>query len=190
MIDLWTDLQQGTIVEQQRSELYMRLYHLCAQDFVNNQDMLIFCQTLLAYLQALEERLTELSTRLSSHTHEVPPHTHTVPPHTHLIMPHSHPTAWGPSGPNIPSPTDTGTLVVTNASPTFPTLIPTQDVTWKPVTVPTTYVNTSGTLTNPNNKVMIGTSIHGSALPHQRRSTPDPLSVTPSVPPYLMPNPV
>ena len=115
MINLWTDLQQGTIVEQQRSELYMRLYHLCAQDFVNNQDMLMFCQTLLAYLQALEERLTELSTRLSSHTHEVPPHVHPIPPHTHLMMPHVHPTAWGPS-----------------SSSAFPTLIPEQDVTWKP----------------------------------------------------------
>ena len=123
MINLWTDLQQGTIVAQQRSELYMRLYHLCAQDFVNNQDMLMFCQTLLAYLQALEERLTELSTRLSSHTHEVPPHVHPVPPHTHLMMPHVHPTAWGPSGPNIPTPTDSGTLGVTSASSAFPTLI-------------------------------------------------------------------
>ena len=72
----------------------------------------------------------------------------------------------------------------------FPTLIPEQDVTWKPVTVPTTYVNTSGTITNQNNKAMIGTSLHGSAVPHQRRSTPDPLSVAPSIPPYLTPNPL
>ena len=47
MIDLFGDLNQNTIVTQQRAELYMRIYKYCTEDWVNNKDMTTFVNALL-----------------------------------------------------------------------------------------------------------------------------------------------
>lgn len=191
MIDqIFNDMHQSTIVDQQRSELYMRLNQYMSQDFVNNQDMIEFSTLLVAWCQSVEDRLIALSAKMASHTHEVPAHTHSIAPHTHIVPPHIHATPSGPSSPSPAVPTDGGTLVTTGPSSIVPTGVPAQDLSWPASPSPKVYMNTSGTITNLNNKVMVGSGVIGDAVPHLRRSTPEPKSLAPVIPPYLKPTPL
>lgn len=190
MIDLWGSATQNTIVDQQRSELYMRIFQYASEDFANNQDMQTFANDIVQWASSVENRMKKLEAELNTHTHQVPAHTHQVPPHTHLIMPHTHPTSIGPSGPNIPTPTDTGTLAVTGTNATFDTLKPTKELKWQEGQIPKLYQNTSGAITNLNNKLSASSGIIGDPIVHPRRSVPLPKSVAPNIPPYLLPIPV
>lgn len=190
MTQLFNDIHQGTIVDQQRSELYMRIFQYMSQDFANNQDIMQAFTELAAWCQSVEDRLVALSGKLASHTHEVPAHTHTIPPHTHNVPPHIHGTAYGPTSPSILLITDQGNLASTAPSAIIPSSTPTQDVSWAASASPKGYVNTSGAVTNLNNKVTVGSGIIGDSTPHPRRSTPEPKSLTPIIPPYLKPSPV
>lgn len=172
---LWTDINQNTITDQQRAELYMRLFSYCSEDFVNNQDLMQFTTNLVAWAQSIEERLTILGNNLVTHTH-------IIPPHTHPILPHTHATSMGP--------TDGGTLFITQPSTAYQAEQTTVDLSWKTATVPANYFNTSGSITNMNNKVTVGTGLIGDSTPSPRRATPEPKALTPNIPPYLVPNPV
>lgn len=190
MIELWGSQSQNTIVDQQRAELYMRLFQYASSDFVNNQDIKTFAEDVLNWAKSVENRMKQFEKDLNLHTHKIPAHTHQVPPHTHLIMPHVHPTAWGPSGPNAPQPTDTGTLTMTGANQEFESIKPTKELKWRDGQMPKTYQNTSGVTTNLDNKVTAGSGIIGDSTVHQRRSTPLAKSMTPNIPPYLLPTPL
>ena len=191
MIDLFGDLNQNTIVTQQRAELYMRIYKYCAEDWVNNKDMETFVNALLVWMESVETRMTKLSAALQSHTHYVPPHVHPVPMHTHGITPHIHiaPTYGGPTT-ATPLTTLAGGPGSTSNSEQFPTLTPVEPTAlqWEKTALPNKYINTTGAISNiAGNNNIVGTSIIGSATPHQRRVMVIPESATPNIPPYLVP---
>lgn len=190
MIELWGSQTQNTIVDQQRAELYMRLFQYVSSDFANNQDIKTFAQDVIRWAKSVETRMKQFEKDLNVHTHKIPAHTHQVPPHTHQILPHSHPTAWGPSGPNIPTPTDAGTLTTTGVNQVFDSIKPTRELVWREGQVPNVYQNTSGAITNLNNKVTVSSGIIGDSNPHQRRSTILAKATIPNIPPYLLPTPV
>ena len=190
MIELWGSQSQNTIVDQQRAELYMRIFQYASSDFANNQDIKTFVDDVIKWAKSVENRMKQFEKDLNVHTHKIPAHTHQVPPHTHLILPHVHPTAWGPSGPNVSSPTDTGTLSTTGVNQEFESIKPTKELKWRDGQVPNAYQNTSGATTNLDNKVVSGSGIIGDSNVHQRRSTPLTKAATPNIPPYLLPTSV
>lgn len=190
MIELWGSQSQNTIVDQQRAELYMRLFQYASSDFTNNQDIKVFVEDVIRWAKSVEDRMKKLEQDLNAHTHQIPAHTHQVPPHTHQILPHTHPTAWGPSGPNVPTSTDTGTLKATGVNEVFDSIKPTQELKWTEGEIPKMYQNTSGVTTNLNNKVTAGAGVIGDVTVHQRRSTPLAKAAAPNIPPYLLPTPL
>lgn len=187
-------IKQNIIAEQQRGELYMRIVKYIAEDYVNHQDFYLLITNMLAWMGTVEARATALGVALSTHTHEITPHIHPIRPHTHNITPHTHvaPPYGGPCSPTplITMPSGPG---VSQTNAPLQTMVPLQAsaLEWPSGTIPTTYVNTSGVLTNMvNNKVIPMVSTIGDPLPHQRRSMPAPVTLVPTIPPYLVPTPV
>lgn len=191
MIDLTGDLKQNQIVDQQRAELYMRIFKYAAEDLVNHSDMDTFVKALLRWVESVEERMMQLSQALQTHTHPITPHTHPVPSHVHSIPPHTHIGNMG--APVSPTPLTTlpGTpgstspnAVLQSGSPQEPS-----SLQWQQATQPNSYVNTTGATTNlSGNRITVGTSVIGSTEPHQRRTLIIAEASTPNMPPYLTPN--
>ena len=191
MLDLVGDLVQNQIVDQQRAELYMRIFRYAAEDFVNHADMEIFINALLVWAESVETRLQTLSQGLQTHTHPITPHIHPVPTHTHVIPPHFHIGYMGTPTQPTPLTTLPGTPGATSANAILQTGTPQEPASlqWPQGTIPARYVNTTGTVSNiAGNKAMVGTSVIGSATPHIRRTMVIPESAVPNVPPYLLPN--
>ena len=190
MINLTGDLKQNRIVDQQQAELYMRIYKYAAEDFANHSDLEVFINNLRVWMESVETRLTTLSKSLQTHTHPITPHIHSIPTHTHAIPPHTHIGNLGsPVSPTplITMPGTSGATVVNeilqSGTPANPSALE-----WRQITIPATYVNTTGTITNyAANKATVGTSVVGSATPHLRRVAVIPDAAIPVIPPYLVP---
>lgn len=192
MLNLMGDLHQNTIADQQRAELYMRIYQYAAQDWVNNSDMEVFVNNVLVWMESVETRLNQLSMALQTHTHPITPHVHPIPTHTHVIPAHTHvaPTYGGPCSPTALT-TSPGGPGSSSQNTELPTRAPNNstELKWPAGTLPAKYINTTGAVTNiGGNKVSPGTSVIGSATPHMRRVMVIPESATPNIPPYLIPN--
>ena len=190
MIALFTDAVANRIAHQALAESYNRIYPYASEDFANHQDLEVYIKGVSAWITSVEERLSELGSALSTHTHTVPPHIHNIPAHTHNTVPHFH------VG-NIGYPTSPDVVVVLPATPgstspssEFPTEVPVEpsSLTWRTGSIPKEYINTSGSVTNMNNKVVIGSGVIGSSIPIKRRATPVTESTVPIVPPYAAPS--
>lgn len=191
MIDIVGDLRQNGIVDQQRAELYMRIYKYAAQDFVNGDDMEIFVTALLAWATSIETRMTTLSANLQTHTHPITPHIHPIPVHSHVIPPHIHiaPPYGGPTSPMALT-TSPGGPGASSLNDVLNTLVPTNPsaLIWPSGTIPNKYINTTGVIANVGGtKVIISESVIGSSMPHQRRMLIAPEAAIPTIPPYLTP---
>lgn len=82
---LLTDIDQASIVNKQKAELYMQLYQYAAQDFLTIADTNIYCTLLNTYFTSLEAQLTRCFSTLSSHTHIDSEGGSTTPPLTKVV---------------------------------------------------------------------------------------------------------
>lgn len=193
MIDLSSDLRQNQIVEQQRAELYMRIFKYAAEDFANHADLDKFMNALTTYLDSIESRMNNLSKALMSHTHPITPHVHPIPTHIHNIPPHTHVGNLGYPVSPMPLITMPGGPGSSSANAELQTGAPQQSsqLKWPTGNVPAKYINSSGVASNmTGNMVTMGSSTIGSADVHQRRVSIIPETTVPQVPPYLTPNTV
>ena len=73
---LFFDLEQQSIVDKQKAELYMQLYQYAAEDFLTTADSNLYSTLMVQYMTSLEMQLDRLMKILAAHTHIVPPHMH------------------------------------------------------------------------------------------------------------------
>ncbi len=66
---LFTDLEQHTIVNKQKAELYMQIYQYAAEDFLTLVDANTYNQTMTAYLTSVELQIERLMTTIAAHNH-------------------------------------------------------------------------------------------------------------------------
>lgn len=66
---LFTDVEQHTIVNKQKAELYMQIYQYAAEDFLTLVDANTYNFNMTHYLTSLELQMERLMTVIASHTH-------------------------------------------------------------------------------------------------------------------------
>ena len=66
---LYTDVEQHTIVNRQKAELYMQIYQYAAEDFLTLVDANIYNFAMVQYLTSLELQLERLMMVIATHNH-------------------------------------------------------------------------------------------------------------------------
>lgn len=77
-----TSIDQQTIVDKQKAELYMQLYPYASEDFLSSMDATTYSNVLATHIENLQSQLTSLFKIVANHTHVVPPHVHGVINHS------------------------------------------------------------------------------------------------------------
>lgn len=66
---LFTDVEQHSLVNRQKAELYMQIYQYAAADFLSVVDANTYNFTMMQYLTSLELQLERLMMVISTHNH-------------------------------------------------------------------------------------------------------------------------
>lgn len=155
---LFFDLDQQTIVDKQKAELYMQIYQYAAEDFLTVKDANTYSILMTQYMTSLEMQLDRLMKIIASHQHTVPPHMH--------MGAHGPTSIW------------TGiTLTPLTASA----------MQWVPVVKPQVTFTAGVTPNIAANFVTPGVASEGIISPGLRRTLPLPLTATVTLPPVLVP---
>lgn len=153
---LFFDLEQQSIVDKQKAELYMQIYQYAAEDFLTVADANIYSEMKFLYMTSVELQLDRLMKILAAHQHVVPPHIH-----------------QGAHGPT--SPWTGQTMPPTTAS----------SIMWNPIAKPKVQFTTGATPNLVANFVTPGLASEGIISPGLRRTLPLPLTTTITLPPLL-----
>lgn len=153
---LFFDLEQQSIVDKQKAELYMQIYQYAAEDFFTVADANMYSTLMQQYMTSLEMQLDRLMKIMASHQHIVPPHMHQG--------------VHGPTSPAIST-----TLVPITASA----------MQWMPLAKPTATYTAGVTPNMSANFVTPGAASEGIISPGLRRTLPLPLTTTVTLPPVL-----
>lgn len=154
----FTNLNQQSIVDKQKAELYMQLYPYIAEDFLSSKDATVYGDVMKLHIMNLQSQLTRLFEILSTHTHVIPPHVHQG--------------AHGTTSPQL------GPLISQ-----VPIQKPTIVWSMRETPIP---INTTGAVWNlAGNFVVPGLPSDGMAITSNRRSLPLPLTLSVVLPPIL-----
>ena len=173
---LFAENNYKTEIEKQQAELYSRLYHLAAEDFVSHPDLKNYIEATKASIESLQNQITELMRIISNHTHIVPAHTHPILPHVH-----NSPESGAPTGPPVGGGLVTQPMQCVTQNP-----VEAGTIRWNKITFPR-FNNTTGAPANmAGNMVAPGPSLVGPLVISKRRlKTPEILNTTVSIPPLL-----
>jgi hypothetical protein len=153
---LFFDLEQQSIVDKQKAELYMQIYQYAAEDFFTVTDANTYSMLMVQYMTSLEMQLDRLMKVLAAHTHMLPPH--------------SHQGVHGPTSPWI------GATLTPITAPA---------IQWVPLYKPQVSYTTGTTPNMSGNFVAPGVASEGIISPGLRRAMPLPKTLEITLPPVL-----
>lgn len=156
----FTNLNQQSIVDKQKAELYMQLYPYAAEDFLSSFDAYTYGENMKLHITNLQKQLERLFEVVANHSH-------TIPPHVHGVINHS----------------------LTTPIP-LTTLVPIQKPMIKWISTPTPIpVNKTGSEWNiAGNLIAPSIPSDGMAITAMRRAKPLELTLTVVLPPILAAN--